>query len=76
MARIFKAAVEWSLLEDSHEVLEGSFVDVFFTYGVMTKIILRNKLADLFILDELAEMGLKCELSYTQSSLGGFLGLK
>ncbi len=76
MARIFEAAVEWSLLEDSHQVLEGAFVDVFFTYGVVALIILRNKLADLFVLNELAEMGLKCELSYRQAGLGGFSGRK
>jgi hypothetical protein len=39
-------------------------------------IILRNKLADLFVLNELAEMGLKCELSYRQAGLGGFSGRK
>ena len=76
MAGVFEAAVEWSLLEDSHQVLEGTFVDVFFTYCVVTLTILRNKLADLFVLDELTEMGLKCELSYRQAVLGGFSGLK
>jgi len=62
VACVFQAAVEGTLLEDGHEALKGSLIDVLFTYGVVAC----NKLADLFVLNELAQMGLKCELSYRE----------